>query len=105
MADARNRNPASAFASPALVGQNSALRIYTEMPDKADNKDAKEKMSTGELFELLGMTLAIILLAVLGLASDFISHLLSSMDGLLLFMICLMMGGIFTLMLLMYAND
>jgi hypothetical protein len=75
------------------------------MPDKADNKDAKEKMSTGELFELLGMTLAIILLAVLGLAFDFISHLLSSMDGLLLFMICLLMGGVFTLMLLMYAND
>jgi hypothetical protein len=75
------------------------------MPDNAANKDAKEKMSTGELFELLGMTLAIILLAVLGLASDFVTHLLSSMDGLLLFMICLMMGGIFTLMLLMYAND
>jgi hypothetical protein len=72
------------------------------MPENADNK---EKMSTGELFELLGMTLAIILLAVLGLASDFITHLLSSMDGLLLFMICLLMGGVFTLMLLMYAND
>jgi len=70
-----------------------------------DTPDTKEKMSTGELLELLGMSLAIVLLAVAGLASDFLTRLLSSMDGLLLFMICLMMGGVFSLMLLMYAND
>jgi hypothetical protein len=72
------------------------------MPEKPD---VKEKMSTGELFELLGMSLVIVLLAVLGLASDFLTHLLSSMDGLLLFMVCLLMGGVFSLMLLLYAND
>jgi hypothetical protein len=74
------------------------------MPDKKD-VSIKEKMSTGELFELVGMCLAILILAVAGLASDFLTRLLSSMDGLLLFMICLMMGGVFTLMLLLYAND
>jgi hypothetical protein len=72
------------------------------MPDTADNKD---KMSTGELLELVGMSLAIVLLSVIGLASDFITHLLGSMDGLLLFMICLMMAAVFMLLLLMYAND
>ncbi|MGB6198798.1 MAG: hypothetical protein WA871_09705 [Candidatus Acidiferrales bacterium] len=66
---------------------------------------SKEKMTTGELIELLGMSLAIVLLAAIGLAFDFLTHLLSSMDGLLLFMVCLMMGGVFTLMLLLYAND
>jgi hypothetical protein len=72
------------------------------MPEKTDTK---EKMTTGELFELLGMCLVIVLLAVAGLASDFLTHLLSSMDGLLLFMVCLLMGGVFSLLLLLYAND
>jgi hypothetical protein len=70
-----------------------------------ETTDTKQKMSTGELFELLAMSLAIVVLAVAGLASDFITHLLSSMDGLLLAMVCLLMGGVFTLMLLLYAND
>jgi len=72
------------------------------MPEKAE---IKEKMTTGELFEFLGMCLIIVLLAVAGLASDFLTHLLSSMDGLLLFMVCLMMGGVFSLLILLYAND
>jgi hypothetical protein len=72
------------------------------MPEKTDTK---EKMTTGELFELLGMCLIIVLLAAAGLASDFLTHLLSSMDGLLLFMVCLLMGGVFSLLLLLYAND
>lgn len=71
----------------------------------ADTTDSKEKMSGGELLELVGMCLGILILAVLGLASDFVTHLLDSMDGLLLFAVCLLMGGVFTLMLLMYAND
>jgi len=71
----------------------------------ADTTDSKEKMSGGELLELVGMCLGILILAVLGLASDFVTHLLNSMDGLLLFAVCLLMGGVFTLMLLMYAND
>jgi len=71
----------------------------------ADNTDEKEKMTTGKLIELVGMCLGILILAALGLASDFITHLLDSMDGLLLLMICLLMGGVFTLMLLMYANE
>jgi hypothetical protein len=62
-------------------------------------------MTTGELIELLAMCLVIVLLAVAGLASDFLTHLLSSMDGLLLFMVCLLMGGVFSLLLLLYAND
>jgi hypothetical protein len=72
------------------------------MPEKAE---IKEKMTTGELFELLAMCLIIVLLAVAGLASDFLTHLLSSMDGLLLFMVCLLMGGVFSLLILLYAND
>jgi hypothetical protein len=72
------------------------------MPEKTDTK---EKMTTGELIELLAMCLVIVLLAVAGLASDFLTHLLSSMDGLLLFMVCLLMGGVFSLLLLLYAND
>jgi hypothetical protein len=72
------------------------------MPEKTDTK---EKMTTGELFELLAMCLIIVLLAVAGLASDFLTHLLSSMDGLLLFMVCLLMGGVFSLLILLYAND
>ena len=45
------------------------------------------------------------MLSVAGLASDFLAHLLSSVDGLLLLMISLMMAGIFALMLFVIASD
>jgi hypothetical protein len=54
---------------------------------------------------LLGVCLFVILLSVAGLASDFITHLLGNIDGLLLFAICLMMAGLFALMLLMIFKE
>jgi hypothetical protein len=47
----------------------------------------------------------VIVLSVAGLASDFLSRLLSSVDGLLLLMICLLMGGLFSVMLLVLAKE
>jgi predicted lipid-binding transport protein (Tim44 family) len=47
----------------------------------------------------------VIVLSVIGLASDFVTRLLSSVDGLLLLMICLMMAGIFSLMLFVLAQE
>ena len=49
--------------------------------------------------------LTVIVLSVAGLASDFMSRLLSSVDGLLLLMICLLMGGLFSVMLLVLAKE
>lgn len=54
---------------------------------------------------LLGVCLFVILLSVAGLASDFVTHLLGNIDGLLLFAICLMMAGLFALMLLMIFKE
>jgi hypothetical protein len=57
------------------------------------------------LLGLLGICLFVVLLSVAGLASDFITHLLGNIDGLLLFAICLMMVGLFALMLLMIFKE
>ena len=54
---------------------------------------------------LLGVCLFVIVLSLAGLASDFITHLLGNIDGLLLFAICLMMAGLFALMLLMIFKE
>jgi hypothetical protein len=54
---------------------------------------------------LVGVCLFVILLSVAGLASDFITHLLGNIDGLLLFAICLMMAGLFALMLFVMAKE
>ena len=47
----------------------------------------------------------LIVLSVAGLASDFMTRLISSVDGLLLLMICLMMAGIFSLMIFVLAKE
>jgi len=63
-------------------------------------------MSTkNRIFGAVTVCVTVIVLSVLGLASDVVSRLLSSVDGLLLLMICVMMVGIFTLMLFMLAKE
>jgi hypothetical protein len=47
----------------------------------------------------------IALLSILGLAGNFATRLESDVDGLLLLMVCLMMGGIFTIMLAMILKN
>ena len=54
---------------------------------------------------LIGICLFVVLLSVAGLASDFLTHLLSNIDGLLLFAVCALMGGLFTLMLFLMASE
>jgi hypothetical protein len=57
---------------------------------------------------ILGTVIAcviVIVLSVVGLASDFTTRLISSVDGLLLLMICLMMAGIFSLMAFVLAKE
>lgn len=52
--------------------------------------------------ESLVFAVVIILLSVLGLVWDFATGLITSgVDGLLLLLICLMMGGLFSLQLLL----
>jgi hypothetical protein len=57
------------------------------------------------IWTLLGICLFVILLSVAGLASDFLTHLLSNIDGLLLFAVCALMGGLFSLMLVLMAKE
>ena len=57
------------------------------------------------VFRLLGLCGIVVLLAVAGLASDFLTRLLTNIDGLLLLMVCLLMGGLFALMLLVLVKE
>ncbi len=54
---------------------------------------------------LLAICVVVIVLAVLGLASDVITRLLTNVDGLLLAIVCLLMAGLFALMMLVLANE
>ena len=54
---------------------------------------------------LMGVCLVVILLSLGGLVGDFATRLEFDIDGLLLALICLMMGGVFTLMLGMIAKE
>jgi hypothetical protein len=54
---------------------------------------------------LLGICAFFILLAVAGLASDVLTRLLTSVDGLLLLMVCLLIAGLFFLMLFVLASE
>jgi hypothetical protein len=60
------------------------------------------------LYGMLGLAaicLVIIALSVAGAVFDFISHLGLDMDGILLLLTCLTMGGLFALMLLLVAKE
>ena len=54
---------------------------------------------------LLAVCAIVVLLSLLGLASVVLTRLGSDIDGLLLLMICLMMGGIFSLMIFVLAKE
>jgi hypothetical protein len=54
---------------------------------------------------LVAICAMIVLLALVGLAWDFRTRLVFDIDGLLLLFVCLMMGGLFLLMLLLIAKD
>jgi hypothetical protein len=54
---------------------------------------------------LVGICVLIVLLSAAGLASVVLTHLDLSLDGLLLIMTCLMMGGLFLLMLALIAKE
>ncbi len=54
---------------------------------------------------IVAVCLVVILLSALGLVSGLATRLEFNIDGLLLLAVCLMMGGIFTLMLLLIAKD
>ena len=45
------------------------------------------------------MCVILVILSVMGLFSDFITHMLDSIDGLLLLAVCLMMTGLFSLLI------
>ena len=57
------------------------------------------------VLSLLAACAAVVLVSILGLASDFLTHLLTNIDGLLLLMICVLMGGLFALMLFVLAKE
>jgi hypothetical protein len=54
---------------------------------------------------LVGICLLVVVVSVAGLASDFITRLDLSLDGLLLIMVSLLMAGLFFLMILLIASD
>lgn len=58
------------------------------------------------MMETVIFAVVIIVLSVLGLVWDFATGLVTSgVDGLLLLLICLMMGGLFSLQLLLLARQ
>jgi len=61
--------------------------------------------TTRAALALLGICAFFILLSVAGLASDLITRLLGSIDGLLLAMVCLLIAGLFLLMLVVLASE
>jgi hypothetical protein len=54
---------------------------------------------------LVGICLVVLLLSFAGLASDFVTRLIGSIDGLLLLAICLMMFGLFAGMLFAMGKE
>jgi hypothetical protein len=54
---------------------------------------------------LAAICLIIIVLSLVGVIADFFTHIALNIDGLLLLATCLMMGGLFTLMLFLIARD
>ncbi len=57
------------------------------------------------MLALAVICLVIIALAVAGVVFDFTSHLGLDMDGILLLLTCLTMGGLFVLMMLLIAKE
>ncbi len=54
---------------------------------------------------LVAICMFVIVLSIAGLVSDFATRLEFNIDGLLLLLVCLLMGGIFSLMLLLVARE
>lgn len=61
----------------------------------------KKQGATG----LVAICAVMLVLAAAGLASDFLTRLISNIDGLLLLMICLLMGVLFVFVLFSIAKD
>ena len=58
------------------------------------------------MLEVAIISLVMIALSVLGLVWDFASGLIASgVDGILLLLVCLMIGGVFSLQLLLLARE
>ena len=54
---------------------------------------------------LLAICVIFVVLSLAGLAAAFLTRLITNIDGLLLILISLMMGGLFSLLLLGIANE
>ena len=58
------------------------------------------------MLEVAIISLVMILLSVLGLVWDFASGLIAAgVDGIILLLVCLMIGGVFSLQLLLLARE
>jgi hypothetical protein len=57
------------------------------------------------IWGLVGICVAVLVLSFAGLASDFVTRLMGSLDGLLLLLICLMMAVLFAWMLYGMAKE
>ena len=58
------------------------------------------------MLEVAIISIVMILLSVLGLIYDFASGLITAgVDGLLLLLVCLMLGAVFTIQLLLYLRQ
>ena len=58
-----------------------------------------------ESLGLLAICVLFVVLSLAGLAAAFLTRLTTNVDGLLLIIICLMMGGLFSLTLLQLAKE
>lgn len=56
------------------------------------------------VLSLVGICAFVVALSILGLIWDIVSGLIGDIDGLLLLFVCLLMGGVFSLMLLQIAR-
>lgn len=64
----------------------------------------QQTMKKEHVMGLVGICLVIVVLSISGLASDIVTRLDLDLDGLLLIMVSLLMGGLFLLMLFIIAQ-
>lgn len=74
----------------------------------AKGEFVSEEISMGAGRGVMGLAvicMIVIVLSVLGIVAGFVNHIALDIDGILLIMTCLMMGGLFSLMLFLIARE
>jgi uncharacterized Tic20 family protein len=72
---------------------------------KTVTKDEIAMKAARGVLALVAICLIIVALSLAGAIADFVNHIALDIDGILLLLTCLMMGGLFSLMLFLIARE